>query len=139
MFHKIMVPIDLAHADRMARAVGVATQLARQWSAPITFVGATASTPGPVAHNPAEYALKLGDYAGRIAADNGVATDSLALTLKDPAVELDHALLDAASDLGADLVVIASHIPGVAEYVWPSHGGRLAGHAKASVFVVRPD
>jgi hypothetical protein len=33
---------------------------------------------------------------------------------------------------------MASHVPGLTEYVWPSNGGKLAGHAKASVFVVRP-
>ncbi len=139
MFRKIMVPIDLTHADRIGRAVDVATQLARQWDAPITFVGATASTPGPIAHNPQEYARKLADYARGIGTDAGVRADSLALTLTDPAVELDHALLDAARDMDADLVVMASHIPGLADRVWPSHGGKLARNARASVFVVRPE
>ena len=36
-----------------------------------------------------------------------------------------------------DLVVMATHLPNVADYVWASHGGHLATHSKASVFLVR--
>jgi nucleotide-binding universal stress UspA family protein len=46
-------------------------------------------------------------------------------------------LLSAINDAGADLVVMASHVPGLTEYVWPSHGGKIASHSTASVFVIR--
>ena len=39
--------------------------------------------------------------------------------------------------LGADLVVMATHVPNLTDYIWASHGGHLASHAKASVFLVR--
>ena len=55
----------------------------------------------------------------------------------DPATEVDDALLRAIDETGADLVVMQSHIPGLVDYVWPSNGGKIAGHAKASVMVVR--
>ena len=45
--------------------------------------------------------------------------------------------VEAVHETGADLVVMASHIPGIADAIWPSHGGRLASHADVSVFVVR--
>jgi len=40
-------------------------------------------------------------------------------------------------EIGADLVVMQSHLPGLVDYVWPSNGGKIAGHSRASVFVVR--
>jgi len=40
-------------------------------------------------------------------------------------------------EAGADLVVMASHVPNVTDYIWPSHGGWVAEHSDASVFVVR--
>ncbi|TRD23615.1 universal stress protein [Palleronia caenipelagi] len=138
MFRKIMVPVDLAHAKALERAIGVATTLAGQWNAPITFVGATSPEPGPLGHNPQEYAAKLDAFAADIAARDGVTADAHALTLNDPTADLDKALVKAISETGADLVVMASHVPGLAEYVWPSHGGAVARHATASVFVVRP-
>ena len=43
------------------------------------------------------------------------------------------------SGTGADLVVMQSHVPGLMDYIWPSNGGKVAGHAKCSVLVVRGD
>ena len=39
--------------------------------------------------------------------------------------------------LRIDLIVMASHVPGVAEYVFASNAGYLASHADLSVLVVR--
>ena len=50
---------------------------------------------------------------------------------------MDAALLEAISATGADLVIMASHVPGVAEYVLGSHGGHLAVHAPCSVMLIR--
>jgi len=50
---------------------------------------------------------------------------------------VDDALLKASRDTGADLVVMASHMPSVLDYIWPSNGGKIAEHAKCSVMVVR--
>jgi len=55
----------------------------------------------------------------------------------DPATEIDDALLEAAEEIGADLIVMQSHVPGLMEYVWPSNGGKVAEHAKCSVLLVR--
>ena len=46
-------------------------------------------------------------------------------------------LLDAVNETGADLVVMASHVPGVLEHIFSSNAGYVARHAKVSVFVVR--
>ena len=47
------------------------------------------------------------------------------------------ALRKAIEEVGADLVVMATHIPGAAEHLFASHGGSVAAHAKISVFLVR--
>ncbi len=139
MFSHIMVPVDLTHAEKLEKALGVADDLAKLYGARITFVGATSSTPTRLAHSPEEYADRLQAFAAARGAASGVTVASHAVTLPDPTVDLDHALVRASDDLGADAVVVASHIPGIRENFWPSHGGRLASHARASVFVVRPD
>ena len=41
------------------------------------------------------------------------------------------------ASVGADLVIMASHVPGMLEHIFSSHGGYIAQHAKVSVFVVR--
>ena len=55
----------------------------------------------------------------------------------DPTTEIDDALMKAVGETGSDLVVMASHVPGVMDYIWPSHGGKLASHSRASVLLVR--
>ncbi|NND41526.1 MAG: universal stress protein, partial [Silicimonas sp.] len=55
----------------------------------------------------------------------------------DPTTEVDDALVRAIDETGADLVVMASHVPNVMDHIWPSKGGKQAQHAKCSVMVVR--
>ncbi|RVT84151.1 universal stress protein [Rhodobacteraceae bacterium CCMM004] len=137
MFHKIMVPVDLAHTDRLDRALSCAADLARSHGAAVTYVGVTGAVPGAVAHTPQEYAEKLAAFARAEADARGIDTHAHAVTSHDPAVDLDKTLLKAVRDTGADLVVMATHVPNVTDYVWAAHGADVAAHTDASVFLVR--
>ena len=46
-------------------------------------------------------------------------------------------LLAESSAIGADLVVMQSHLPNITDYIWPSNGGTIATRSRASVLVVR--
>ena len=135
MFKSIMVPVDLAHADKLSNAIDVARDLATHYGAKLVFVGVTASTPGPVAHNPEEFRGKLEAFA-REAGGDADATSHMIVS-HDPTADMDDKLEAAIPELGADLVVMASHVPGIADMLVPSHGGSLARHAGISVFLVR--
>ena len=137
MFRTLMVPVDLAHEKTMANALGVAADLARHWGAKVVYVGVTSPTPGALAHTPEEFGEKLAAFAAAQAVAHGIEATSHAAIAHDPTTEVDDALLRAVDDTGADLVVMQSHLPGLLDYVWPSNGGKIAGHAKASVMVVR--
>ena len=137
MFDKIMVPVDLAHADRLEKALKAAGDLGRHYDAPLVYVGVGSATPSSVAHTPEEFAQKLDDFAKGQAESHGVAAEAHAITTHDPAIDLDRTLMKAVDEVGADLVVMASHIPNVTDHIWPSNGGTIAGHAKVSVMIVR--
>ena len=132
-----MVPVDLAHIEKLEKAITTATDLARHYGAPICFVGVTAETPTEVAHTPKEYAQKLGDFGVGLAAKHGLKVETAAYPSHDPAVDLDQALIAAAEENGADLIVMASHVPGLREHVFASNAGAVASHAGVSVFVIR--
>lgn len=136
MFKKIMAPVDLAHADKLQRALDCASDLAKHFDAELTLVGVTSNTPGKIAHNPDEFAQKLDAFAGELSGGTSTVKTHTVVS-HDPSVDVDDALLKAVDETGADLVVMASHVPGVADYIWPSNGGKIAGHAKCSVMVVR--
>ena len=134
-----MVPVDLVHAARLGRALSVAADLAKLYNSELCFVAVTAPTPGPAAHNPQEFAAELEAFAQSEADTHGVKATSHSIISHDPAVDLDRNLAKAREDIGADLVVMASHVPGIADYLFPSHGGRMAKHAGVSVMIVRAE
>lgn len=137
VFSKIMAPVDLAHLDGLSRALECAADLARHYGADLVYVGVTETPPGALGHNPSEYAARMQAFAAGQAEAHGIVASAHAMASHDLWIDLDDALFKAIDEIGADLVVMASHIPKLTDYVWPSNGGKLAGHAKVSVMVVR--
>lgn len=137
MFKKIMAPVDLAHADQLHKALEVAADLAKRYEAEAHIVGVTQSGPTSVARTPEEFNEKLAAFAAERSEALGVAFASRSEISHDISIDLDAALTRAAQAIGADLIVIGSHTPGLAEYVFGSNAGYLASHATISVFVVR--
>ena len=137
MFKKIMTPVDLAHKGDLNKALGCTADLARHYGAKVVYVGVTAPTPGATAHSPGGFAGKLRAFAADQAKEHGIEAEADTVISHDPTTDVDDALLKAIADTGADLVVMASHVPGVLDYIWPSNGGKVAEHAKCSVMVVR--
>ena len=137
MYQRILVPIDLAHIERLEKAITTATDLAKHYRIPICFAGVTAETPTEVAHSPEEFESKLNAFAVEQSGRHGLTIEARAYPSHDPAVDLDAALIAAAEENAADLIVMASHVPGLPEHFFASHAGAVASHAKVSVFVVR--
>lgn len=137
VYTRILMPVDLTHITQLTKALRVASDLAKQYGAHVTYVGVTSALPGPVAHNPKEFKDKLSAFAATQAAQHGIATEARAYTAHDPATQIDDTILKAITDSNADLVVMASHVPNVADYILPSHGGKVAKRADVSVFLVR--
>ncbi|WP_207062846.1 universal stress protein [Motiliproteus sp. SC1-56] len=138
MYTQMMIPVDLAHVERLEKALQTGADLAKLYDLPVCYVGVTADTPGAVAHNPNEYAKKLQAFGQAQAEKYGLNKFSTSgYVCNDPAVDLDKTLLKAADEQGADLVVMASHVPGLVEHLFASNAGYFASYAKASVLVVR--
>lgn len=138
MYKKIMVPVDLAHLERLQAALTTAADLARHYSAEVCYVGVTATTPGAVARTPEEYAQKLDAFAQEQSKVHGQKASGKCITSPDPVADLDDTLLKAIEDTNSDLVVMATHLPSHVDAVIPAHGGKIAQHTEVSVFLVRP-
>lgn len=137
MFSRIMVPVDLVHRDTLGKAVELACGMARDHNAEICFVSVSGELPSEIARSSGEYGEKLQEFADRKAEEYAIAARALNLSSPDPEAEVDRKLLNAVEEIGADLVVMASHQPGLMEHIFSSHGGYIASHAKISVFIVR--
>ena len=137
MLKRIMAPVDLAHIENLEGALSCAADLAKHYGLPITYVGVTTSGPTSQARTPEDFEKKLNTFVDGEISKHGVEANGYTAIAHDPTVEVDDALLRAIAETGSDLVVMASHIPGPLEYIWPSNGGKIAGHAKCSVMLVR--
>lgn len=137
MFRQIMLPVDLARLPDLERSITMAGDLARQHHAAITVVGVTGTGPGAVAKTPDGYAEKLDAFAATLAERSGAPVAARAIPDNDVAADLGDVLVAAAADIGADLIVMASHVPGLLDHVFASNAGYVASHARCSVAVVR--
>lgn len=138
MYNKIMVPVDLAHLEALERSLQIAADMARHYDAEICYVSVTANTPGPVARTPDEYEKKLSAFAEDQAGKHGQPTSSRMLISHDPTADLEAKLVETADEIGADLVLMATHLPHKVDAIMPSHGDKVAKHSDVSVFLVRP-
>ncbi len=137
MFRTIMMPVDLGHLETQSKALQCAADLAGRHGATVCYVGVTTGTPSKLGHTPEEYEARLADFAQEQGGKHGQATSHRVMIAHDPTTDIDDVLLDAVTQTGADLVVMATHKPGLGDYLWPSNGGKVAAHAEASVFLVR--
>jgi len=137
MYSKIAVPVDLAHVEHLGKALKTAADLARHYGAPVCYVGATTETPGPLGHTPAEYQAKLDAFAKAESARHGIDAGARAIVCLDPTIDMDRHLVEAFEAENADLIVMASHIPGVMDHFISSNAAWIASHTDHSVFIVR--
>ncbi|MCC6008952.1 MAG: universal stress protein [Rhodobacteraceae bacterium] len=137
MYRKIVIPVDLAHLGDLAKAMQTAADLARLYSIPVVYVAVAGTVPDEVARTPEEHAEKLRALAREQGERHGHEASAHPLHSADPQGELNRLLRATTAELGADLVVMASHKPALLDWLLPSHGGSVAEHSEASVFVVR--
>lgn len=137
MYKKVMIPVDLAHQSRLEKAMTTGADLAKHYGAELYVVGVTGTAPGAVAHTAEEYRHKLEEFASAQSQRLGIEISAHTEIARDPAAELDDVLKKAASEIGADLVVMASHVPGFTDHFITSNAGYLATHTTISVFIVR--
>ncbi|MGY6634413.1 MAG: universal stress protein [Alkalilacustris sp.] len=137
MYTRIVVPVDLARLDALEKALATAGDLARHYCVSVTYVGVAGTVPDAVARTPAEFARKLEAFVQTQAERHGIEATAHPLTSTDPSADLSRVVRAAVREIGADLVVMASHAPSALDWIVPSRGGSVAEHSEASVFIVR--
>lgn len=139
MYRKIMVPVDLQHVEKIDKSLSTAADLARLWKATVCYVAVSGQVPNRVAPNPEKFEVEMDMFAREQRERFGIETEYRVVSSVDVPVELDDKLLGAVEEVGADLVVMASHVPGVADrlHLMSSNSAYIVRHSNVSVFVVR--
>lgn len=132
MYHKIMVPVDLGHKDKNDRAPDIGADLAIHCLIDTRYVTAASNAPRTFGRNLAEFERTPADLGAAEAERREIEANTSAVFRHDPAADHENARLQPARE-----TLSAARIPHIADHLRPSQGGRLAGHADASVLIVR--
>jgi nucleotide-binding universal stress UspA family protein len=136
MYRNILVPVDMSHKGRGATMLEVAKRLADD-GARITLLSIVEDVPSYVMVQLPEHVI---DEA------KAIAHEELEAIAAEAGVEADievgrgrahSAILAHAERSGVDLIVIASHDPGLQDYLLGSTAARVVRHANCTVLVIR--
>lgn len=142
MFSSVLLPIDLNQESSWDRALPTAEQIARDYGAKLTIMSVlpTFGLPAVSQYFPEGYEQKA----------ESAATDALTKFVQDKCEKPDQVklhvshgtiydeILQYASKINCDLIVMGSHRPEFKDYLLGPNAARVVRHAKQSVFVVRP-
>jgi nucleotide-binding universal stress UspA family protein len=140
MFKKILVPIDVTQSDSGVAGLKAAADLGAKSGAELVLLNVISPVPNMVA------AQLPGNYLDSAQENASKVMDEMAskVGLKSGSYEIRTAqggayaeILSVADSSGADLIVVASHQPGLSDYLLGSTAAKIVRHAKISVLVVR--
>jgi len=139
MFKNILVPIDLTHAEKSSALLDRAKEVADQHSGKLTLLNVIPEIPPYVT-------IELPkDMHEKVVTNARAKLRELVKKHKISAstefmVEHGHPMqeiLKAATSTHADLILVASHQPGLSDYLLGSVAGKVVRHAHCSVMVLR--
>ena len=140
MFNRIIVAIDLEHDTAPDRLLQTASDIARLHNADLHLLHVIRAAPAIVSqYLESGYenlaSAKVEEQLEALAAGLDIGTGKIACTVRFG--EIYQEILALADKVSADLIVLDSHKPGVADYLLGSNAARVVRHATCSVFVLR--
>jgi universal stress protein G len=140
VFRRILVPIDLAHPELGTPSVETAVTLARASGGTVRLLNVLPDTPADLAtYVPADFDEQQRRTAQEaleiVAGESGLDAHHVSVVVRQGGVH--HEVLDEATAIAADLIVMSSHQPGKRTYFLGSNAAHVVRHATCSVLVVR--
>ena len=140
MFHKVLVAVDVSAAEHGPLGLDQAVELVGASQGALRLVNVQSILPASfMEYVPADFDEEQEKRAVQ-ALDAIVARLPLPPARVSRAVRLGgvyHELLGEAAEWGADLIVVGSHRPVMADYLLGSNAKTIVRHAQCSVLVVR--
>jgi nucleotide-binding universal stress UspA family protein len=140
MYKHILVPVDLSDPNLAKPAVATAVEMAKSSGGAVRLINVLPMTPVMLA----EYVPPDFDVQQRKSAEEALAIVARECGLESARVSfivrqggIYHEVLEEATAIGADLIVMSSHRPAMRTYFLGSNAGHVVRYAKCSVLVVR--
>lgn len=141
MYQKILVPVDLGDKHSWRKAIPAAAALCEAFDA-----GLIVMTVIPDIGTPLVGQYLPQDWEERLRPQLSSQLNAFVQAQVPPGIEIQHQIavgkiyqeiIDAASALEADLIVMGSHHPDLKEYLLGPNAAKVVRHAKTSVMIVR--
>jgi len=136
MYRKILVPIDLSDVGHGKEIFGIAEKLLEPGGT-ITVLNVVEDIPGYVAAELPDAVVKDLSTNAHTALEEATYGAGGNVKLEVRRGSPASAIVAAAEQLEIDLIIIASHSPGLADYFLGSTASRVVRHAKCPVLVDR--
>ncbi len=142
MFKNFLVAVDLEHDTHNGGLLRVTSDMANAQGAQVHLLHVIRAAPAVVSQFlPKSYESMASErvekdlttLAAKLDLDEGSATVSVRFG------DVYQEILAHADNIGADLIIVASHKPNVGDYLLGTTAARVVRHASCSVFVVRLD
>ena len=139
MFKDILVPVDLSQPDKGNALIEQAKEIANQYDGKLTLLHVLPEIPAYVMSQvPKAIYDGLASTAEADLQDqvkkHGLSTNTEVRILHG---HPSRQILDLAADTEVDLILIASHQPGLSDYLLGSTASNVVRHARCSVLVTR--
>ncbi len=140
MFNNILVAVDLEHDTHMDDLRRVASDIANAYGAQVHLLNVIGAAPAVVSQFlPENYekmvSKKIEKDLAVLAAKVDLAEGAAASSVRFGGVYQE--ILAHANNIGADLIIVASHKPNVGDYLLGTTAARIVRHASCSTLVVR--
>ncbi len=136
MFTTILVPVDLSHAEAGQAVINVAKMLGGE-DARITLITVVEDIPTYVAAGLPDGIIEESKERAQEALEEIARKADVQASVEIRSGQAYRAILDVAEKRNADLIVIASHRPGLQQFLLGSTASRVVRHATCTVFVKR--
>lgn len=136
MFKNILIPIDIAHAGESKSVIDIAVANSNE-DTQVILLNVVEEIPRWAA---VELPAHIQDKSLQVSQDelNAVAQAASIKTEVDVRVGHPyHTILEVAEEKQVDLIIIASHQPGLQDYLLGSTAAKVVRHANCSVMVIR--
>lgn len=139
MYSRILVAVDLDRSWSWAGALPVAVALARCFSARLTLCSVVRDAEAALEAewSPIGYREMLDIAKARLAELASGA--GMPIDVEVGTGTVCSGILSVAERIDADLILLASHVPGLRDHLWSAQAARVARRAACSVLIVRGD
>ena len=136
MYKNIVVPIDLHKAEKGKVMLDKVKEFVDE-GGKVTVVNVVEDMPGLITAELPEELIQKAALTGRSSLVDMVKAAGLTADVQIRSGRPHHAIVNLADEIGADLILIASHDPGPRDYLLGSTAASVVRHAKCSVQVAR--